>query len=88
MQLRILELNMTVLKIFFYSNIRSELSYAAQAWFYVPLKIDKARVETLQGTVTWAISLDLDCINRTDFIDLLLLCNLLIEEREALEHNS
>lgn len=81
-QLKILCPNTTGLRTVFCSNIRSGLSYNAAACFSVLFKTDKARLEKVQDTATGGILPDLDYNDRTDFLDLPLLCDFLMELSE------
>ena len=76
-QLKILGMNATGLKTFYWSKIRSVLSYAAPAFYTMLSDHDKRRIERIQRTCTTVTFPDLEYEQRVEKLDIPPLCDFL-----------
>jgi hypothetical protein len=72
-QLKTLGLNSSGLCTFYFTHIRSILTYAAPAWFFLLSEKDKDRLEKIQRTATRIITPNLEYVDRLNILEMPLL---------------
>jgi hypothetical protein len=83
-QLKIFGMDSCGLRIFYCSNIRTILSYASPAWYFLLSDKDKERLEKVQRTATRIILPELDYFSRLSTLNLLMLSDFIFDLSQSL----